>query len=256
MKRLAVLLILSVLIAVSQVSCGGGGGGGGGNQLPSVALKTSNFRMAQPNESLTYDVSGTVTSGGLNYPVTGTESIIVSTSTITSPINNTQCKIHATSVNITVNQQQITQNSYDYFTQDGSGNYYTYGLGDGSTDHWITSPLSGYVKDMASPMAVGDSLSYNVTYDNGDSESVSYVVVAKEYVYTGIANYESYRVNVTLTYNYASGTITKGEQVTTAWVVPGLDIVKENDTLKYYTGSTIIQTLDLTTTLSATNITY
>ncbi len=106
-------------------------------------------------------------------------------------------------------------------------------------------------------MAVGDSLSNNVTYDNGDTESYSYVVAAKEYVSTAIANYESYKVNITSTTNYASGTTTKIVSNYTAWVVPGLGCyVKESGNVIYYTGSTITQIMNLTITLSATNVSY
>ncbi len=250
----ALSLVLLVL-TVSLFSCGGGGGGGG-NQLPSIALKTSSLRIFQPNDSWTYSVSGTITQSGSNYPFTGTYSKIITTTTITSPVSNTQCKIDASSLNITVNNVPFSSNVFSYFTQDGSGNQYTYGEGDGSTNKWITSPIAGYVQELISPMAVGDSLSYNVTYDNGDTESSTYVVVAKEYVSTAIANYESYKVNVTQTINYASGTFTKGVANITAWVVPGIGIVKENDNITDYTGSTITQMLNLTATLSATNISY
>ncbi len=128
MKRLSLLLVLSALIALSHVSCGGGGGSSGGNQLPSIALKTSSYRIVQPTDSWTYSISGTLNQGGPNYPFTGTASDIITTTTIMSPINNTQCKIDAASVNMTVNNNiQISSNAFNYFTQDGSGNQYTYG---------------------------------------------------------------------------------------------------------------------------------
>jgi hypothetical protein len=254
MRKGMILAVVGLWIVIGLVACGGGGGGG--NQLPSIALKTSSLRISQPNDSLTYSVSGTWNQSGSNYSVTGTYSDIITTTTITSPVSNTQCKIDATSLNITVNNVPVSANSFNYFTQDGSGNQYTYGEGDGSTNKWITSPIAGYVKEIISPMAVGDSLSYNVTYDNGDTESSSYVVTAKEYVSTAIANYESYKVNVTQTTNYASGTTTKEVQNINAWVVPGLGIVKENINIIDYAGSTITDIVNLTTTLSATNISY
>jgi hypothetical protein len=151
---------------------------------------------------------------------------------------------------------QAPESQYTYFEQDGAGNVNKYGEGDGSTDKWITTPAAGYVLDMKSPVSIGDNYSRNVTYSNGDTETFSATVIGKEYVATGIANYESYKATMTQTTNYASGTYTKEVLAGTVWVVPGLEMVKQEMNIKRYIGLTLDNEINVTFTLASTNIAY
>lgn len=260
MKRTRVIVmslaILFLSIGVVLSNCGGGGGGGGGNNLPSIALKTDNVRIEQPNDSWTYSASGTIASGGTTYSLTGTQTTLILTSTKTAPGGHA-CKVEYSSTALVVNSNpEAPYLHYTYFDQDGAGNSYTYGEGDGSTDKWITSPASGYVLDVKSPVSIGDNYSHTVTYSNGDTETFSATVIGKEYVATGIANYESYKATMTQTTNYASGTYTKEVITGTVWVVPGLEMVKQEANIKRYIGSTLDNEINVTFTLTSTNIAY
>jgi len=201
-------------------------------------------------------MSGIYTIGTATYAVTGTMNTVVTATTKTSPVNGTACNIEASSINLTINSRTTAGTDYTYFSQDASGNYYLHGDGDENGDNWITSPAAGFVKEIASPVSIGDTDSVTVTYADGDTETVFYVVAGKEYVSTGIANYESYKVNVTITANHAAGRFTKTVAVETAWIVPGLGIVKQEFNVEYYVGNTITETFNYTSTLTATNVSY
>lgn len=252
---MSVISFFILTATVSLNSCGGGGGGGG-SSLPSIALKTSNVRIEQPNDSWSYSVSGTYTYAGSTYHMAGTINSLITTSTKTSPANGVACNVEYDTANITVNSTPKSSISYNYFTQDADGNYFYYGESDGINDVWITSTTSGFRQEIMSPMNVGDSLSNTVSYTNGDTETLSYFVAGKEYASTSTANYESYKVNVVITTNYASGTYTKKVDTITAWIVPGLDIVKENYEIQYYINSSVSVTYNYTRTLTATNVVY
>jgi hypothetical protein len=261
MKRLSMIVLSIVLLFVGITiilsSCGGGGGGGG-SSLPSIALKTDNVRIEQPNDSWTHSVAGTIISGGTTYNVTGTQTTLVLPSTKSDPFaSNHACKVEYSSTTIVVNSNpQAPELHYKYFDQDGAGNSYTYGEGDGSTDKWITSPTSGYILDVKSPVSIGDNYSRNVTYSNGDTQTFSATVIGKEYVTTDVANYESYKATMTETTNYASGSITKEVLTGTVWMVPGITLVKQEANIKRYIGSTLDTEINVTFTLSSTNISY
>lgn len=260
MKRSSVVVmsIASLFLGVAVVlsNCGGGGGGGGGNNLPSIALKTDNVRIEQPNDSWTYSVSGNIVSGGTTYSLTGTQTTLILTSTKTAPGGHA-CKVEYSSTSLVVNSNpEAPFSQYTYFEQDAAGNNYKYGEGDGSTDKWITSPAAGYVLDTKSPVSIGDNYSYTVTFSNGDTQTFSATVIGKEYVTTGVANYESYKATMSQTTNYVSGSYTKEVLTGTVWIVPGLEMVKQEMNVKRYIGSSLDNEINVTFTLASTNIAY
>jgi hypothetical protein len=244
---------------MSNCSGGGGGGGGsGGSQLPSVALKADDIRILQSGDSWTYSITGTLwdNSSGSTYNVTGTQDTQVLSATKSSPTGSV-CQIQFSSTSITVNNKTYPSVDYEYGTQDAFGNYFDNGYGDGSTDMWMTTPAEGFAKSGSSPVVIGDSISNNVIYNNGDTETSTSSVIGKEYAATGIANYESYKISEIITTNYASGTYTKQVQTSTFWVVPGIgQFVRASINQKNYIGTTLDQELNGTFTLTNTNVSY
>ncbi len=251
-------LLLGIVLLLSSCSSGGGG-----SALPSIPLKTDTVRTEQPNDNWTYSISGSFfdVSTSQTYNITGTQSTLVQASTKTAP-GGQPCRIRYSLTTIALNSSPGSpQVQYTYYDQDGAGDINKFGEGDQNSDKWITSDPTGSVLDTKSPVMIGDNYSYGVTYSNLDTETRTVLVIGKEYVATAIASYESYKATISQTSTYAQGTVTKEVITGTAWLVPGLGIVRQDLNLKSYVtptggGDVLVSETNRSLTLAGTNIAY
>lgn len=189
--------LLVIFCALALAGCGGGGGGGG-----SVSQTGSVVRQIQPGDYLVYSVSGTTRAA-----VTGTLTTTVQRAPI-APVAGLAVLRMDSAFQLAVDGQPfvITLTSCCGQFADGSVAY----LGDASANGyrtiktWSATPLQ-----YTSPVSVGQSWQYDVTYTDGTSESRSSTVLALE------------AVNGQMAYKIQSITRgTYGEGIETEWFVP------------------------------------
>jgi hypothetical protein len=199
MRVIARLLIL-VVVPVVLFACGGGGSDGS-----SAASKT---RMLKPGDSWTYDVSGhSLDSQTTTY--SGTETL-----SITQETFNGEPVLAATAVmNVTFSGSSTSSSftAVQYYQQDPTtGDIVLLGRKESN------KPLAT-VTDRPLPVfwpgswEAGKTVSLDVHYSDGSSDTVSYTVVGQETVTTSAGTFPTWKLSV------SSGSVTG-----TSWFAPQL----------------------------------
>ena len=246
---------ISILLVIILLTLACGSSGDDSPPPPSViALKTSTIRDIAPGDSWNYSVTARLYDSTTTYNLTGEASEQILSTTVFDPITSTNCLDKFTTLNLSGSGQTINDSFHDYGLQDANGSIHVYGENDGSGNVWInTSP--GYYVQIVSPVTLGQSGGKTFTYTDGTSQTYAYVVAGSTVnVNTAIGTFEAYRISVDRTWNYSTGRrlISTAE----ADYVPGLGTIKQTSTGSMYQGTTYLYSLDVTQTLSSTNISY
>jgi len=210
MNMMRVLARLLILVSVPVVLFGCGGGGSGGDE--SAASKT---RMLQPGDSWTYDVSG--------HPLNNQTSSYSGTMTIsiTQETLNGESVLAATSIpNITFGGSSTTTSvpAVQYYQQDPStGDILVYGRKEGN------KPVAT-VTDRPLPVIwpgsweAGKTVSVNIHYSDGSTDTGTYTVVGQEAVTTSAGTLSAWKLS------FGSGSVSG-----TSWFVPQLGYYAKNE---------------------------
>jgi hypothetical protein len=263
MKKFFAWVPICTMVAVGLIACGGGGGS---SLIPQkqIPLKTSTLRTLQAGDSWTYGkLSGTMVEGLDSTPsatvhLTGTIISAITSSVVTSPTASIDCKVQDDYTVLSDGSSTVVDShDFTYFAQFSTGIYKCGDYTPGDLAHWITTPPSYDRLEIGSPVSVGTATSISTTDSSGVAETRSYTVVAKEYVAIGKTDYESYKIVSTVTTTYNGAQFESQTTNRTSWLVPGLGFVKEHRTeFVYDTGHALYGILDLTETLTETNVPY
>jgi len=149
------------------------------------------------------------------------------------------------------NGAAITSNGSEYFSQTGSGSKNTYG---NSTAGWITSPASGFVPTIISPIITPNIWNSTFTQQNGDITTRQISAIGRVNVTTGMGVFETFQYQANSTTTLAAG----GRRVSTSitYVVPAIGPIKItiNQTATDALGA--VSTSQFTLTASTTNILF
>jgi len=200
MKNMKILgMIFGILLLTG---CGGGSGGSGVVAPTTRAIVTNNLRVFANGDNIQYSMTGSVTTGGVNSPLTGTATFSITTNS--SPLDPTGTTRSVNTVAMTgtfSNGTPFSSNGLTYYSQDAIGNYSVYG---DSTSLWITSPVSGFVTVVKSPITSPDSWINSYTQQNGDLTTDTITVIGKATVATGMGTFETYKIQTDSTVTLAA----------------------------------------------------
>jgi hypothetical protein len=223
-----------------------------------IPLKTSILAPSLPGDAWVDTFTGTINNGSTNISVTGTTTSQILSATKKSPITGEDCLDSYESITLTAGSSTLTDTGHTYFSYDSEGSLLHYGdQGGVGADVWVVSPETGFYLRIPSPVYIGQSLASSATFSDGTSLNYNYTVLATEGVLIGIGIYEAYRVLMTTTVHFPTGTIDRQVATGTRWLVPGLGhYVKSIIDLTNYSGSTPVSGSSRTTVLSNTNVNY
>jgi len=246
--------LIGVMITLVGLLAGCGGSSGGGSAVsPSVRPIASNtLRTFVSGDRIQYSLTGSISSGGVTAPITGTASYAITTNA--SPIDPTGA---TRSVAILViagvlsNGATVTSSGSEYFSQAAGGSKNTYGT---SAAGWITTPVSGFVPSLISPIITPNSWINTYTQQNGDVTSNQISAIGKVNVATGMGVFEAFKYQSNSTVTLAAG----GTRVSTTvtYVVPAIGPIK---TVINQTATDVVGTVtgsQFTLTASTTNIPF
>jgi hypothetical protein len=222
----------------------------------SFTIVPSTIRTIMQGDRWNYKGSGKWDNGKKTIKFSGKGTRQILSSTKQSPITKDNCLDGYMVVNISTPSGALVVSTHDYFLQDIDGSISSYGadFGTGSGDVWVTSPTSGNYFTIESPIAVGQSNGYSITYTDGTTMTVSYLVEGVESVTTGIGKFMAYRVSENATINYTNGN-TAVESIIN-WYVANLGSVKMTSDTTLYSGGVFQLNQKLAFTLSSTSIVY
>mgnify|MGYP000962896764 CR=1 FL=1 len=241
-----------LFIILLTLACGSSGGD---DPPPVIALKTSTVRQTVSGDSWNYTVTARLYDASTTYNLTGSATEQILSSTVFDPVTSTNCLDQFGTLTLSGSGQTLNDSYHDYGLQDSNGTIQIYGEDEDSGNIWInTAP--GYYVQIVSPVTLGQSGGKTFTYTDGSSQTYAYVIEGSTVnASTPLGIFESYRINVDRTRNYADGRRLISHSQ--ADFVPGLmAAVKETSTASVYQGTTYLYSLDVTRTLSSTNISY
>ena len=247
------ITIAQIIFGISLLGgCGGGGGGTTAVAPTARPIVTSTLRTFANGDNIQYTMTGSVTTGGVNFALTGSATFSISTNS--SPLDPTGT---ARSVNTTAltgtfsNGTPFASNELTYYSQDATGNFNTYG---DSTPGWITIPATGFVTDIKSPIVAPNSWINSYTQQNGDVTSDTITVIGKATVATGMGTFETFKYQVDSTVTLAAG----GSDVATTieYIVPSIGPVKETINLQSTDAFGAVTTSQFTLVANTTNIAF
>jgi len=205
-------------------------------------------------DSKTYAVTARLYDGQTTYNLTGTATEVILRTTVFDPITSTNCLDLYGTLALSGSGQTVNDSYHEYGLQDSNGSILVFGEDDNGSNVWINSS-PGYYVQIVSPVTLGQSGGSTYTFTNGSSETYAYVVDGATVISScELGRYEAYRINVDRTTNYTNGTrFISHSQVD---FVPGLGTIKQISTGSRYQGATFLYSIDVTQTLSSTNIPY
>jgi len=221
-----------------------------------IVIVPSTIRAISQGDKWNYKGGGKWDYGNkvIEFTGTGTRQILYSTKQ--SPITYDNCLDGYMVMNISTPAGVFVIGTHDYFLQDIGGSISTYGtdFGTGSGDVWVTSPFSGKYLTAESPMYVGQSNHYSLTYTDGTTMTISYLVEGVESVTTGVGKLMAYRVSENATIYYTNGT-TAFENITN-WIVANIGSVKMKSKTFLYSNGVFQLHQKLHYTLTSTSVVY
>ncbi|MDX8389394.1 MAG: hypothetical protein R8M38_02790 [Mariprofundaceae bacterium] len=241
-------IILGVILSLS-------GCGGSGTSISSTArpIATDIVRSMTTGDLIDYTLSGSIQAGAASDRITGT-----STSSITlngtPPDANGLTWIAAEStifMELVSGGASVSSNAISNLSQDSSGTIYIHG---DSESGWITSPVSGKVPGLKSPIVINDNWLTNVTYQNGDLTNTQYSIEGTTFVSTPLGSFEAYDIKAVIsTTKAAGGRVT---EIQHRYVVPGIGSVKLTSELTITDSTESVSQINNTLLISTTNISF
>jgi len=232
---------------------GCGGSGGGSAAAPSARPVASNtLRTFVSGDRIQYSLAGSISAGGVTSPITGTASYAITTNASPVDPTGTTRSVAVLAIAGTLpNRASVTSNGSEYFSQTVTGTKNTYG---NSTAGWITTPASGFVPTLVSPITTPNSWVNTYTQQNGDTTTDQISAIGKTTITTGMGAFETFKYQTNSTTTLAAG----GTRVSTTvtYVVPAIGPIKMtiNQTATDAIGT--VTTSQFMLTASTTNIPF
>lgn len=222
----------------------------------SFTIVPSTIRTFMQGDRWNYKGTGSWDNGKKTIKFSGKGTRQILSSTKQSPITKDNCLDGYMVMNISTPTGTLVVSTHDYFLQDLDGSISSYGadFGTGSGDVWVNSPTSGNYFTIESPITVGQSNGYSITYTDGTTMTVSYLVEGIESVTTGIGKFMAYRVSENATINYTNGN-TAVESIIN-WYVANLGSVKMKSYTTLYSNGVFQLNQKLNFSLSSTSVVY
>lgn len=162
----------AILLVVFLAGCGGGGGGA------SAPIETGNvIRQLQVGDYLVYSITG-IAEGEIEGPVTGTLTRLTQDTPL-APIYGIRTLQIVGTFDLRINDIPILSSITNYVGQDVLGNTIKVGWSTASGSYYVVS-FDTIPYAYLSPVSVGESWWYNVTYNDGSSCYVSCSILAYE----------------------------------------------------------------------------
>ncbi len=231
---------------------GGCGDSSGGVVVPPAVrpITTNTLRTFMNGDAIQYSVTGSVSSGGVASTFSGSGTYSIALNASPPDPTGTVRSIVGVSLNATfANAAPFNAVSSNYFQQTSTGSLKGYG---GVEAGWITSPTSGFVVNMASPVVSPSSWINTFTQQNGDITTIQGTVISRVTVATGLGSFEAFQVQQNGTITRAVGGGVQSSQ--TDYIVPGIGPVKRvsNATVTDVAGA--VSTVQITMSMATTNI--
>jgi len=240
-------------------ACSGGGSGtvaAASNTPPAVSrlIQSNTLRAFVHGDQIQYTLTGNIISaGGVATTLTGTASYVIATHA--SPMDPTGVIRSTSELSIAwvlANGTPISSIGTDYFSQTATGTKNVYGT---LASGWITTPASGFVTTLLSPIILPSSWNVTYTQQNGDVTSSRVSVVSKANVITGMGTFEAFKYQTDTTTALAVG----GKLTSTVftYVVPAIGpiMTEMNLTVTNALGA-VTSGVQMTLTASTTNIPF
>jgi len=217
-------LLIAMGISFSIVlltSCGSGGSSGVVTPSTRVII-TNSLRKFAKGDNIQYNMNGTITTARTNLTLSGTG--VFSIAANASPLDPIGIIRSVKSIilnGVLSNGKVFSSNTKSYYSQDLSGNFNLYG---DSTSLWITSPVSGFVTNLKSPILFPNSWVNSYTQQNGDITVETIKVIGKVVVATGMGTFETYKIQTDSIKTLAAGGTDTLTEIN--YVVPSIGSIK------------------------------
>lgn len=217
-------------------------------------LTTAYIRVLQVGDSWIYDelreglVNGEVMSVNLTYTITVSPDMVVDLA------GNTARVLATTEHFVGEDGTETTFTGGEYFSQDPDGTLYKHGeFNETPFERFIQVPPEGKVREIASPVAVGDTTEWDIVYDDGTTLIGGIEVVGIESVTVPAGHFVAAKFRLSFT---ATTETTTNVGDVTAWVVPelGLWVKTVADSTFRIEGDETQQVQHQVRELSATNV--
>jgi len=249
-------------IVFSLTALTGCGGGSSSSVATTTApttrlMVTNNLRNYVTGDNIQYTLTGSINTAGVTTTVTGTA---VDAFTIgNSPIDPKGVKRSLDKITMIgkfSNGSPFAITANRYFNQDVLGNYNLYGDDSGvnAASNWITTPVSGFVTQMKSPISFPSTWSNLYTLQNGDKVTENITVLGKTTITIGLGSFETYKIQWNTSTTFALGGTDISKE--TDYVVPSIGLVKSSSTTNSTDAAGVITTSKFNLVASTTNIAF
>ena len=244
-------IVFSILLLAG---CGvNGNTSGGGTVAPTVRPIVSNtLRTFTNGDNIQYTMTGSVTTAGVNLALTGTA--ISSFTANSSPIDPTGVTRSVESLTMSGTFSDGTpyvSSGSSFYSQDATGNFNIYGNPIG---FWITTPASGFVTSLKSPIVSPDSWVNVYIQQNGDMTNATITVLGKATVTTGMGTFQTYMIQTVSTVTRVAGGVDVRTEID--YVVPRIGPIKLTTHLQSKDAAGAVTTSQFTLIASTTNIAF
>ena len=219
------LSAIAIAIAIAVSGCGGGGGGSSSSQTL-IPLTTSDIRVYNQGDTLTYNLVVRDTTTG----ETASGDVTVTVGGIVQNPFGVDCRSITYAGTLTGSSGTVAYSIKTLFYQDAGNSVYDCGEFDDTSGTYTfftdtaTSP-NGIFLELKSPVQLGDITSGTVFYDDGTWYDCTNTVQAKENVSVPLGLYESYKIAQSCSFSDGSAL------VNTVWNVPDILGLKESGIL-------------------------
>jgi len=201
------------------------------------------IRVLDPGDTWVYSDRRDGTINGEPITVVGTNTINVLDEIVPDYARNPARVTCATFSGILNQETPVTVSVRSYFSQDDDGTWYVHGGADHCTDlsseRFIQIPAEGKVRTLASPITIGATNEWNITYTDGRREVGGNTVVGVERINVPVGEFTAWMIE-------GGGTVTIGTGTQpywiTSWFVPvlGVNVRLEIDLIYIDDGTNVI----------------
>ncbi len=253
-------LLSGIIFSLAALTgCGGGSSSSATTATaPTTRLMvTNNLRTYVTGDNIQYSLTGSVTKAGVTTTLTGTA---VDAFTIgNSPIDPKGVKRSLDKITIIAtfsNGSPFAVTVNTYFSQDVLGNYNLYGDNSGANaaSNWITTPASGFVTQMKSPISFPSTWNNSYTLQNGDKITENTTVLGKATITIGLGSFETYKVQFDTSTAFALGGTNISKE--TDYIVPSIGLIQSSGTTTSTDAVGVVTTSNMNLVVSTTNIAF
>jgi len=226
---------------------------GGGTVTPTTRPIVSNtLRTFTNGDNIQYSMTGSVTTGGVNLTLTGTAtSSFTANSSPFDPTGVTRSVKSLTMSGTFSDGTPFVSNGSSFYSQDATGNFNIYG---DSIGFWITTPATGFVTGVKSPIVSPDSWVNFYIQQNGDKTNATVTVLGNATVTTGMGTFQTYMIQTVSTVTRVAGGVDVSNEID--YVVPRIGPIKVTTHLQSTDAAGAVTTSQFTLIASTTNIAF